>query len=141
MMKLKNTEEAIPVFHEALASFEENNCLIEVGKTCYLYSQCLENSTAIIYLKRSLSALVESLGKEDPFTLEVLQKPQVCHLVELSCAGINSDQHFLISVLGEKVPIFYLDSKILSSRSQFLAKLQLQRLSDILLLSSVQLIK
>ena len=75
-MKLKNTEEAIPVFHEALASFEENNCLIEVGKTCYLYSQCLENSTAIIYLKRSLSALVESLGKEDPFTLEVLQKLQ-----------------------------------------------------------------
>ena len=62
-------------------------------------------------------------------------------MIWLSRVGMDSDQlvYVLLSDFGEKIPVFFSGSKIFLSRSQLLAKLQEQRLSDFLLLSSIQL--
>ena len=66
-----------------------------------------------------------------------------CHIIGLYSVGMDSDQPIcvLLLVLGKKIPVFYLSSKIFYSRTRLWVKWQEWRLSDFLLLWTIQLNK
>ena len=64
-----------------------------------------------------------------------------CHIIGLYSVGMDSDQLVcvLLLVLGRKIPAFYFSSKIFYSRTRLWVKWQEWRLSDFLLLWTIQL--
>ena len=121
-----------------MAEFGETYIRMHRPLMSYLLDLILENS--IMSETLSISKLSQKFHRSYFSVLlpaEVLKLSRlICFIVGLSDVRMGSDQlvYVLLSVFGEKSPIFYLGRKIFPSRTQLQAKLQELRLSYFLFL-------
>ena len=106
--------------------------MAEFGVSSSLYEQPLHCTNYLLNLPSMWSCPIRTV-----IYSTVTQNFRGSHLLVL----LDHWVYVWLSVLEEKIPVFYLGKKTFRSRTQLLAMLHWRRLSDFLLLSFVQLIE